>query len=102
MQLLELCLSVSRNVLNAAFELVNQGRSFLRRMRALLNDGLDKVLCRMWKSLIFATFATITLSIIFEKESFINGNVSLTLRTAKKNNNNNNNNNNKKIKNIEI
>ena len=84
MQLLELCLSVSRNVLNAAFELVNQGRSFLRRMRALLNDGLDKVLCRMCKSLIFATFATITLSIIFEKESFINGNVSLTLRTAKK------------------
>ena len=39
-------------------------------MHALLNDGLDKVLCKMGKSLIFATWYQE--SIIFVKESFIN------------------------------
>ena len=39
-------------------------------MHALLNNGLDKVLWRMRKSLIFATLYKV--SIIFGKESFIN------------------------------
>ena len=39
-------------------------------MHGLLNDGLDKVLCRMRGSLLFATLNEV--SIIFEKESFIN------------------------------
>ena len=39
-------------------------------MHALLNNGLDKVLWRMRKSLVFATLYKV--SIIFGKESFIN------------------------------
>ena len=39
-------------------------------MHALLNDGLDKVLCKMRKSLIFATLYEV--SIIFGKDRFIN------------------------------
>ena len=37
-------------------------------MHALLNDGLDKVLCRMRESLIFATLYEV--SIIFWKRKF--------------------------------
>ena len=40
---------------------------------ALLNYGLEKVLCRIRKSLIFAKLYEV--SIIFRKESFINGKV---------------------------
>ena len=39
-------------------------------MHALLNDGLDKVLCKMRKSLIFATLYEV--SIIFGKDRLIN------------------------------
>ena len=39
-------------------------------MNAFLNDGVDKVLCRMAGSIIFAKLYEV--SIIFEKESFIN------------------------------
>ena len=39
-------------------------------MHALLNDGLDKALCRMCKSLIIETLYEV--SIVFRKESFIN------------------------------
>ena len=39
-------------------------------MHAYLNDGLDKVVCRMLKSLTFPTLYKV--SIIFGKESFIN------------------------------
>ena len=39
-------------------------------MHALLNDGLDKVLCKMRKSLIFATLYEV--SIILGKDRFIN------------------------------
>ena len=35
------------------------------KTHALLNDGLDKILCRMYKSLIFATLSKV--SIIFGK-----------------------------------
>ena len=36
----------------------------------LLNNGLDKVLCKMRESLIFATLYEV--NVIFEKETFIN------------------------------
>ena len=39
-------------------------------MHVFLNNGLDKVLCRICESLIFATLNKV--SIIFEKISFIN------------------------------
>lgn len=58
-----ICLSVAKNALNTAFELVF-------KMHTLLSNGLDKVLCRMRKSLIFATLNEV--NIIFGKESFIN------------------------------
>ena len=41
----------------------------LFKTHALLNDDLDKVLCRMHKSLIFLTFCKV---LFFGKESFIN------------------------------
>ena len=64
-----ICLSVAKNVLNTTFELVNRGRPYSRRMR-FLNDGLDKVLCRMRKSLINETLYEV--SIVFRKERFVN------------------------------
>ena len=68
MQLCMICLSVTKNVLNTTFGLVNRGRAFLRRMRFLAMA--KTVLCRMRKSLIFALLFEV--SIFFEKESFIN------------------------------
>ena len=58
-----------QNVPNTAFELINQGRPSFKT-HTLLNYCLDKVLCRMRRSLIFATLNEI--SITFEKENFIN------------------------------
>ena len=62
-----ICFSVAKNVLNTTFELVNQGRL---KDYAFLIDGLDKVLCRMHKSLIIETLYKV--SIVFRKESFRN------------------------------
>ena len=60
---------MAKNVLNTTFGLVNRGRPFFKT-HALLNDGQDKVLCTMRESFIFATLNEV--SIIFEKESFMN------------------------------
>ena len=64
---LHICLSVTKNVHNTTFEVLTQSRPFFK-MHALLNNGLDKTLCRICKKILFP----ILISIILEKESFIN------------------------------
>ena len=76
-----ICLSVAKNVLNTTFGLVNRGRPYSRRMR-FLNDGLDKVLCRMRKSLINETLYEV--SIVFQKRTFCKGKKNIKRKSYEK------------------